>query len=118
MLWFVLVAFETERKAETAGLWKEDLTLFKNPTASTKSTFLYYRMSWFAEETVIRGLWFIASKYSQHAANMTENKLQKTSANQVSSGGFTFSVNKPILQNKSPPGRWAHYFVEIIMFSA
>lgn len=34
-----------------------------------------------------------------------ENQLQTTNSNHPSSGGFTFSVNKPILQNKSPPGR-------------
>jgi hypothetical protein len=35
-----------------------------------------------------------------------ENEQQKGAINASTSGGFTFSVNKPILQNKSPPGRY------------
>ena len=47
---------------------------------------------------------------SHRRSSIMENQLQTTNSNHPSSGGFTFSVNKPILQNKSPPGRYCYFF--------
>ena len=50
---------------------------------------------------------FEQSRSDLQRANMEKTDRPKTSIAAPASGGFTFSVNKPILQNKSPPGRCA-----------
>jgi N-acetylneuraminic acid mutarotase len=42
---------------------------------------------------------------SKYLSSNMENEQQRTVASAPASGGFTFSVNKPILQTKTPPGR-------------